>query len=146
MNILLANQVLLVGALSWTLAQSLKVLFHLIGARKLDFHYWVSAGGMPSAHSALVASLATAIGIQEGVQSPLFALAVVFAIVVMFDAQGVRRSAATQASILNEIIDELFQGHPISEHHLRELLGHTPIQVFVGAALGVAFTWWWMRS
>lgn len=144
MDALLANQVLVVGALSWTLAQTLKVLFHLLVARKLDLRYWVSAGGMPSAHSALVASLATAIAIQEGLRSPLFALAVVFAIVVMFDAQGVRRATAIQAAILNEIIDELFQGHPISEHHLRELLGHTPVQVFVGAALGVAIAWWWM--
>ena len=78
---------------------------------------------------------------QRAVQSTL-----VFAIIVMYDAAGVRRAASIQARILNQIIDELFQGHPISETRLRELIGHTPIEVFAGAALGVVGSWWWLRA
>lgn len=100
---------------------------------------------MPSSHSALVAALATAVGIQAGLDSPIFAISVVVAMVVMYDAAGVRRAASAQARILNQIVDELFQGHPIQEERLRELLGHTPFQVFVGAIMGVVLTWLWMR-
>lgn len=135
---------LTVTFLSWGVTQCLKVLLHLITERKLDLRYLVSAGGMPSSHSAFAASLATAVAIQEGLRSSLFAVAAAFAIVVMFDAQGVRRATSIQARILNQIIDELFQGHPISEEHLRELIGHTPVEVFVGATLGIVLTWLWM--
>ncbi|HID86941.1 MAG TPA: divergent PAP2 family protein [Anaerolineae bacterium] len=130
--------------LSWGVAQGLKVLLHLIAEGKLDLRYLVSAGGMPSAHSAFAASLATGVALQEGLRSPLFAMAAAFAIVVMFDAQGVRRATSAQARILNQILDELFQGHPISEERLRELIGHTPVEVLVGAAMGVVLTWVWM--
>ena len=130
--------------LSWSVVQGLKVLLYLITQGKLDLRYLVSAGGMPSSHSAFAASLATGVAIQEGLRSPLFAMAAAFAVVVMFDAQGVRRATSAQARILNQIIDELFQGHPISEEHLRELIGHTPVEVFVGAALGIVLTWLWM--
>jgi hypothetical protein len=99
---------------------------------------------MPSSHSALVCALATAIGIKEGLSSTLFALAFALAVIVMYDAAGVRRAAMMQARILNQIVDELFQGHPISETRLRELLGHTPFEVVVGAILGVVGAWWWM--
>jgi hypothetical protein len=125
-------------------AQGLKVLFHLAIEGRLDLRYLASAGGMPSSHSAFAASLATAVAIQDGLRSPLFAVAAAFAIVVMFDAQGVRQATSVQARILNQIIDELFQGHPISEERLRELIGHTPVEVFVGAALGIVLTRLWM--
>ncbi len=100
---------------------------------------------MPSSHSAMVVSLATGIAIRDGSGSNLFALALALAVIVMYDAAGVRRAASIQARILNQIIDELFQGHPISETRLRELLGHTPIEVLAGAALGGIISWWWMR-
>jgi len=100
---------------------------------------------MPSSHSALVAALATAVGLREGLNSSLFAISVILAMVVMYDAAGVRRAASAQARILNQILDELFQGHPIQEERLRELLGHTPIQVLVGAAMGVTITWLWLH-
>ena len=88
-----------------------------------------SAGGMPSSHSALVCAMAVAIAFREGLDSPLFALAAGVAGVVMYDAASIRRAAGHHASILNQIINELFQGHPISDKELQELLGHTPTQV-----------------
>jgi len=103
-----------------------------------------SASGMPSSHSAMVCALATGIAIRDGSASSIFVVAFVLAVIVMYDAAGVRRAASIQARILNQIIDELFQGHPISETRLRELLGHTPVEVLAGAALGVALAWWWM--
>lgn len=145
MNELLANQVAQATFFAWATAQVLKVLIELIWRRKLDLRLLTSAGGMPSSHSAIVCALATAVGIHDGVSSSLFAISLVLAVVVMYDAAGVRRAAGVQARILNQIIDELFQGHPISETRLRELIGHTPIQVVVGAALGIVLSWAWMR-
>jgi acid phosphatase family membrane protein YuiD len=125
-------------------AQVLKVLVSLFTERRVNLHLLVSAGGMPSSHSTLVAGLATAVAIQYGVGSSLFAVVFVFAVIVMYDAAGVRRAVGIQAQLLNQMIDELFAGHPISETHLRELIGHTPFQVFVGAALGIGLVWLWM--
>ena len=144
MNELLANRIAQATSISWAIAQILKVLVELIWRRKLNLRLLTSAGGMPSSHSASVCALATAIAIREGANSTLFVLALVFAIIVMYDAAGVRRAASIQARILNQIIDELFQGHPISETHLRELIGHTPIEVVAGATLGISGAWWWM--
>ena len=146
LNELLANRVAQATFFAWATAQVLKVLIELIWRRRLDLRLLTSAGGMPSSHSAIVCALATAVGMHDGVSSSLFAITLVLAVVVMYDAAGVRRAAGVQARILNQIIDELFQGHPISETRLRELIGHTPIQVFVGAALGILLAWAWMRS
>ncbi len=146
MDGLIGNRVLVATSFAWAIAQILKVLIELIWKRRLNLSLLTSAGGMPSSHSATVCALATAVAIREGVSSTLFAICVVLAVVVMYDAAGVRRSAGIQARILNQIIDELFQGHPISETRLRELLGHTPIQVMVGAALGIVLAWLGMRA
>jgi uncharacterized protein len=146
LNEFLANQVAQATFFAWAIAQILKVLIELIWRRRLNLRLLTSAGGMPSSHSATVCALATAIGIHDGVSSSLFAMSLVLATVVMYDAAGVRRAAGIQARILNQIIDELFQGHPISETRLRELLGHTPVQVMVGAALGILLAWAWLRS
>ena len=146
MNELLANRIAQATFVSWAIAQVLKVLIELIWRRKLNLRLLTSAGGMPSSHSASVCALATAIAIREGAGSTLFVLSIVFAIVVMYDAAGVRLAASIQARILNQIIDELFQGHPISETRLRELIGHTPIEVFAGAVLGIAGSWWWLTQ
>ena len=97
----------------------------------------VSAGGMPSSHSALVTGLATATGRQLGIASTAFAITVVLAAIVMYDAAGVRRAVSIQARILNQMIEDAFQGSLQGEKRLRELIGHTPIQVFVGGLLGV---------
>lgn len=144
MNELLANRVAQATFVSWAIAQILKVLVELVWRHKLNLRLLTSAGGMPSSHSASVCALATAVGIREGASSTLFVVALLFAIIVMYDAAGVRRAASIQARILNQIIDELFQGHPISETRLRELLGHTPIEVVAGAVLGISGSWWWM--
>ncbi|GCE17418.1 hypothetical protein KDK_12180 [Dictyobacter kobayashii] len=93
---------------------------------------------MPSSHSALVTGLATAVGRKVGIASPDFAIAVVLASIVMYDAAGVRRAVSIQARLLNQMIEEAFQGSPMAEKRLRELIGHTPIQVFVGGLLGIA--------
>ena len=132
--------------IAWALAQSIKFFVELIFRRNLNFRLLASASGMPSSHASLVTALATAVAIKEGLGSSIFLVALAFAAIVMYDAAGVRRAAMIQARILNQIIDELFQGHPIGETKLRELLGHTPVQVLAGAALGIAIAWWWMTK
>lgn len=138
---LLENTSLTAPLLCWAVAQVLKVFYHLTTQKKLDLRLLTSAGGMPSSHSAFVSALTTAIALREGLGSSAFAICVVFASVVMYDAAGVRRAASRQASILNRILDELFKGQPLSEERLWELIGHTPIQVVVGASIGVVLTW-----
>jgi acid phosphatase family membrane protein YuiD len=100
-----------------------------------------STGGMPSSHSALVSALAVSIGINAGFGSPTFAVALALAIVVMYDAAGVRQAAGKQAQKINRIVEELLSGHWLNDEHLRELLGHTPFQVTVGAVVGVFAGW-----
>lgn len=141
MTQVLRNPALVYGLLSWGLAQVLKVATAFVREHRVNLRWLYSAGGMPSSHSALVSGITVAIALSEGVDSPLFALAVGVAAVVMYDAAGVRRAAGRQATVLNQIVDELFQGHPISEERLRELLGHTPLQVAAGALLGLIVTW-----
>ncbi len=136
MGDLLANRVLVVAVAAWALAQTLKVLIYVAHERRLNLRYLASSGGMPSSHSALVTALATATGLTAGFRSPLFAVAVVFAAIVMYDAAGVRQAVSAQARILNRMVDEIFVEHAFNEKRLRELIGHTPIEVFVGALLG----------
>ena len=139
---LLANRMLTIPAIAWFVAQALKVIISLVTERRLNLRLLASAGGMPSSHAALVSALSTAVAMQHGVGSTYFAIALLFSTIVMYDAAGVRRSVGVQARLLNQMIEELFAGHPISETRLRELIGHTPIQVFVGAALGIALAVW----
>ena len=136
-NSLFENRVLLAAFLAWALAQLSKTVYELLRQRKLVLSRLVSAGGMPSSHSALVTGLATATGRQLGIASAAFAITVVLAAIVMYDAAGVRRAVSIQARILNQMIEEAFQGSLHGEKRLRELIGHTPIQVFVGGLLGV---------
>lgn len=140
---ILNNQVLLVALVACVTAQALKIIVELVWHKKLNLQALVTTGGMPSAHSALVTALATSVGQTSGWSSSAFAIASVFAIIVMYDAAGVRQAAGKQARVLNQIIDEFFQGeeHHLNEERLKELLGHTPVQVFVGAALGAAIAW-----
>jgi acid phosphatase family membrane protein YuiD len=136
-NTLLDNRVLVAAFVAWAVAQISKTIIDLFQHRKLVLSRLVSSGGMPSSHSALVTGLATATGRIAGVSSATFAIAVVLASIVMYDAAGVRRAVSIQARILNQMIDEAFQGSPMAEKRLRELIGHTPIQVIVGGMLGV---------
>ncbi len=136
------NTVFWSAFLAWAIAQFLKGLFALYKYKKLDFRRFVGAGGMPSSHSAFVSALATGIGLKDGWTSTTFALAVVFALIVMYDAAGVRLAASKQAATLNKIIDELFDEGEFHHEHLKEFLGHTPIEVFAGSLLGIAISYW----
>jgi len=139
---ILDNRVLLVALIACVIAQLLKLIIEVIQNKKLDMRVLVTTGGMPSAHSALVTSLAVGIGQTIGWSSSEFALATVFAIIVMYDAAGVRQAAGKQARVLNQMIDELFYEHPkFNEDRLKELLGHTPFQVIAGSVLGITITW-----
>lgn len=120
----------------WMMAQTMKMLGHFVRTRKLDSRYFVSTGGMPSAHSAMVSALAVSVGLTEGFHSPLFAVTAALAGIVMFDAQSVRRSAGMQARLLNQIVEEIFTEHHFSQRKMKELLGHTPLQVFAGLFVG----------
>ncbi len=136
---ILHNQILMVALLACISAQGLKLVIDLIQNRQLNITYLLSPGGMPSAHSALVGALATSVGSLKGWSSAEFAIACLFAIIVMYDAAGVRQAAGKQAKILNQLIDELFQEkHNLNEERLKELLGHTPFQVLVGLSLGIS--------
>jgi uncharacterized protein len=136
------NQVLLVAIAACLIAQTLKVPVELIRNGKVNLRSLVETGGMPSAHSAFVTALAAGVGQTLGWASPDFALATVFAVIVMYDAAGVRQAAGKQARVLNQIMDEFFHGeHQFTEDRLKELLGHTPVQVIVGCILGIAIAW-----
>jgi uncharacterized protein len=137
MQALFNNRILIAALVAWLVAQVTKTVYEFVRYHKLKLNRLVSSGGMPSSHSALVTGLAAATGRVTGISSPSFAIAVVLAGVVMYDAAGVRRAVSIQARILNQMIDEAYQGKPFAEKRLRELIGHTPIQVFVGALLGI---------
>jgi uncharacterized protein len=134
---ILSNRVLLVPLAAWLVSQCLKVMLNWLIDRKVNWGYFTTSGGMPSSHSALVAAVTTAIGRQVGIGSPLFGAAVVFSVIVMYDAAGVRRTVGTHARVLNMLLDELVVRHQIDEARLRELVGHTPTQVAAGALVGV---------
>ena len=125
---------------SWCSAQAIKMALDFARTRRVDFRYFVSTGGMPSAHSATVAGLATSVGLVAGWDSPALAVAAVFAIITMFDAATVRRAAGLQAQVLNEIADELRKTRRIRAAKLKELLGHTRKEVLAGLLWGIAFS------
>lgn len=121
----------------WVLAGFIKMVIAFRITRKIDLYSLVSTGRMPSAHSALVSALATSLGMTEGFTSPIFALAVSFAAITLFDAAGVRYAASQQAKLLNQITEELFSEHTFNVPRLKELLGHTRKEVLAGMATGV---------
>jgi uncharacterized protein len=132
------NHVLIVALASCLISQGLKLIIDVIKNGKVSLRVLTTTGGMPSAHSAFVTALATAVGQVKGWDSVEFAIATIFAIIVMYDAAGVRQAAGKQARILNQMIDELFsEDHNFNEQRLKELLGHTPVQVIAGAVLGI---------
>ncbi len=147
MKALLTNKWLWIPLATWLLVQFFKLIVEVLSAkdRKINFRRFIGAGGMPSSHTACITSLATSIGVTEGFGSPLFALAAVFSFIVMYDAAGVRRAAGKQAAVLNKMIES--DENVNVQDKLVELLGHTPIEVFVGAlvgiALGLLFTMIW---
>lgn len=135
-NQIIHNKCLTVPIILWCIVQILKFFIELIRNKKVDLKRLVGAGGMPSSHSAIVCSLASCIGKEYGFDSGLFAIALIFAFVVMYDACGVRRAAGKQASILNKILDTPGMSTVEVQEKLIEALGHTPVQVFVGAFIG----------
>ncbi|KAL5552476.1 hypothetical protein UlMin_039877 [Ulmus minor] len=134
-----SNYPLLSALVSFAIAQSIKFFTSWYKERRWDLKQLVGSGGMPSSHSATVTALAAAIGFQEGFGDSIFAVSLVLACVVMYDATGVRLHAGRQAEVLNQIVYELPAEHPLAESRpLRELLGHTPPQVIAGALLGIS--------
>jgi hypothetical protein len=134
---LTSNKIFMTTLAAWVIAQAIKVSIGVIRQRKFDFRWLIGTGGMPSSHAAGASCLATAIGLEYGFNSVYFAIACSFAIVVMFDAQGVRRATGRQARILNKITEDIYWQGRIDEGRLRELVGHTPIEVIAGFLLGV---------
>jgi acid phosphatase family membrane protein YuiD len=134
---LFSNRVLITSITAWFVAQLLKIIITYYSNRKLDLTRFVGSGGMPSSHTSFVMAMSTSLGKIYGWDSSIFALALCFAFVVMYDAAGVRRAAGNQAKILNIIIEDLAHNKPIENERLKELLGHTPKEVVVGALLGI---------
>ncbi len=149
MNIegILQNHVFWTGMAGWFIAQALKVPIDTIRERRWNWALFFAAGGMPSSHSCLVTSTAMAVGLHTGFDTPVFAVAVALAMVVVYDATGIRRQAGMQAQKINILVEELLKGHPINEQHLREVLGHTPLEALGGVILGLVLAiglWlWW---
>lgn len=138
-DILSGNLILSLSIIAWAVAQILKVIVVFVRCGKLDWHLILSGGGMPSSHSAFVCACASCTGHTCGWSSPMFALAASFAFIVMYDAANVRHAAGEQAKILNYIMENWSELRPeFFVKNLKELLGHTPLQVFFGALLGLA--------
>lgn len=141
-EIITGNPVLDLAVIAWLIAQILKVVINLIVHKKLDLPLLISSGGMPSSHSALVCACAVAVGRMDGFSSTTFAVAVAVSLVVMYDACNVRRAAGEQAKILNYIVEHWEEMSPaMVGEELKELLGHTPLQVLMGAILGACVGW-----
>jgi acid phosphatase family membrane protein YuiD len=134
---LFSNKCLMAAAMAWSLAQIIKLPLEYVLHHEWNWHLLISAGGMPSSHSALVTGVSVTVGITQGFDSPIFAVAIVLAMIVIYDATGVRRHAGDHARVLNLMIDELLTGHPLAEKELKEVLGHTPREVVAGIALGI---------
>jgi uncharacterized protein len=139
-DIIIEYKVLIIPAVAWFIAEALKMPISWFREREWN-PTQLFLGGMPSAHSALVCSLATTVGFKDGFNSVTFAIALGFALVVMQDAGGVRKTVGLQSTMLNRIIQEMFKGKPEQEERLRELIGHTSPQIFVGALLGIVVGW-----
>ena len=137
LEFLIQNPVLWTGLIGWFLAQILKIPIDYITSRQWKWALFFAAGGMPSSHSALIVSTALGCGLHYGFDSPVFALGVAIAMIVVYDATGVRRQAGIQAKKINDMVEELLKGHPLSQETLREVIGHTPLEAFGGVLLGL---------
>lgn len=131
------NQYFYIAFIAWLIAQLSKVVTTLVIEKRLNLYRLVGSGGMPSSHSSFVMGLSTSIGLVKGWDSASFAIALVFSLVIMYDASGVRRAVGKQAIILNTMLDDLSKHKHIEQEKLKELIGHTPYEVLVGAILGI---------
>ncbi len=143
---IITNKVLVIPIAAWAIAQLVKVFITLAKEKRLDLWFLLRSGGMPSSHTALVCALAMAVAITDGLNSITFAITAILAMVVMYDAAGVRQAVSQQSIILNRIVKELLEKRPRAEveRDLREFIGHTPFQVIAGAILGIFIAWLWL--
>lgn len=132
------NPVLVAAIVAWSIAQAVKPPIEYLRRRQWNWAILFQTGGMPSSHSALVTAAAYGAGLTAGFDSPIFAVALVLALIVVYDATGIRRQAGRHASIINAMIRDLFEGHPMRQEQLKEVLGHSPVEAFVGVLLGLA--------
>ncbi len=133
----LTNKIFYACLISWISSQTIKVVLHYIQYRKLDLSLFYESGGMPSAHSATVSTLSTMIGMTAGWTSPVFMVCFCFSLIMMYDAAGLRRAAGEQAKVLNRIIKEMYHDHRLYGGRLKELVGHTPVEVIAGSVYGI---------
>ncbi len=131
------NRIFIATATSWITAQVLKVVIGVLRQGRFNFKWLVSSGGMPSSHVAMSMCLTVSIGLYYGFDSGLFAIALGFAVITMFDAQGVRWHSGKQAEALNRILEDIYSKKGIQEAPLKQLIGHTPVEVYAGGALGI---------
>ena len=134
---ILQNKALIAGLAAWAVAQLLKMPLDYMQSRHWNWSLLLTTGGMPSSHSALVTATTLAIGLYYGFDNPTFALGVVITMVVTYDAAGVRQQSGIHAQRINMLFEELMRGHPIDEKDLREVIGHTPLEVAGGILLGI---------
>lgn len=134
----LENTILISAVTAWLVAQVLKVIINFTIHRTFDLGFLISSGGFPSSHSATVSALALGVGKYYGWDSPIFAVAAIFGMIVMYDAAGVRRAAGKQAEVINQLVEGLYhQMSNLSQERLKELIGHTPFEVVAGAIVGI---------
>ena len=131
------NRILWITVVVWVTGQGIKIVTNMLRGKRFNFRWILSTGGMPSSHAAGVTALSVCCGLEYGFQSGMFALAAIFAMVTMFDAQGVRRSTGEQAEVLNKVIDDMYWHKKVDVGRIREFVGHSPIQVLVGFILGM---------
>lgn len=144
---LLTNSCFLAGFTGWFVAQALKIPFGAIVSKKIEWRRFFAAGGMPSSHTAMVVSLTIMVAFTEGIGSPLFAACFAFGSIVMYDAAGVRRETGRQGKAINDILGSfIMEGRPISDAEMKEIVGHTPFEVFIGSLVGIvcALVWVWI--
>ncbi|MFH0764608.1 MAG: divergent PAP2 family protein [Candidatus Omnitrophota bacterium] len=134
------NYIFWTSAAAWIIAQSIKVALGVWREKRFNFRWFTGTGGMPSSHVAGMSALSTSVGVTYGFDSAMFAVALTFTLIVMFDAQGVRHSAGKQARVLNKMLDDIYWKKKLDEKQLKELLGHTPVEVFAGAFLGIVIS------
>lgn len=132
---------LLPPIVAWAIAQAAKLTLTTVRHHRLNLRVLAETGGMPSSHSAIVMGLTAAVGRHAGLASAAFAIALIFSFVVMYDAAGLRRAAGRQAEVLNRVVEDLVHMRGVQEERLRELLGHTPVEVLVGGVLGIVVGW-----
>jgi len=144
---MLHNPSLVTALTAWLIAQTLKPFLEYLRTGSWNLYIIFSPGGMPSSHSALMVGATVGVALHEGVSSPVFTVALAMTMIVLYDAAGVRREAGKHAEKINILIEELLSGHPISDKELKEVIGHTPLEVLGGIILGVIVSisyWYWI--